>query len=108
MNPTITALQALYNSIPRRHTDDNVKEIYGIIASYEDILIEIEAVNIFYEKQVPVFFDIVEEVKSTIKKSTDKKISKKSKDTFFDEASGAFKDCIQELLQVYGDGSRTG
>jgi hypothetical protein len=108
MNPTITGLQALYNRIPRRHTDENVKEINSIITEYEDILIEIEAVNTFYEKQVPVFFDAVEEVKSTIKKSTDKKISKKSKDAFFDDASGAFKDTIQELLQVYGDGSRTG
>jgi hypothetical protein len=107
MNPTITALLALYNSIPRRHTDENVKEINKIIGEYEDILIEIEAINSFYEKQVPVFFNAVEEVKSTIKKSTDKKISKKSKDSFFDEASGVFKDSIQDLMLVYADGSRT-
>jgi hypothetical protein len=107
MNPTIVALEAIYNRIPRRHTDENVKEITGIITEYEDILIAIEAVNTFYEKQVPVFFDAVEEVKSTIKKSTDKKISKKNKDSFFDDASGALKDSIQQLLQIFGDGSRT-
>jgi hypothetical protein len=106
MNPTLTALQVLYNSIPRRHTDDNVKEIYGIIASYEDILMKIEAVNTFYEKQVPVFFDAVEAIKSGIKKSTDKKASKKNKDSFFDDASGAFKDSIQDLMLVYADGNR--
>lgn len=108
MNPTAAALQALYNRIPRRHTDENIKEINGIITEYEDILIKIEAVNSFYEKLVPDFFDAVEQVKSTIKKSTDKKLSKKSKDSFFDDASGAFKDTVQELMQVYADGNRTG
>jgi hypothetical protein len=107
MNPILTALQALYNSIPRRHTDDNVKEIYGIIASYEDILIEIEAVNTFYEKQVPVFFDAVDSIKAGIKKSNDRKAAKKTKDILFDETSGAFKDSIQELMLVYADGNRT-
>ena len=107
MNPTIAALQALYNRIPRRHTDENIKEINGIITEYEDVLIEIEAVNTFYEKQVPAFFDAVEVVKATIKKSMDKKLSKKSKDAFFDEASGAFKDTVKELMQVYVDGRRT-
>jgi hypothetical protein len=107
MNPTIAALQSLYNRIPRRHTDENVKQINDIIAEYEDILIEIESVNTFYEKQVPAFFDAVEAIKLNIKKSTDKKVSKKSKDSFFDEASGVFKDSITDLMQVYADGNRT-
>jgi hypothetical protein len=53
-----------------------------------------------------VFFDELESVRSTIKKSTDNKASKKSKDNFFDEGSGMLKDSMQALMEVYGDGSK--
>jgi hypothetical protein len=107
MNSTTTALNALFNRIPRRHSADNVKDINGIVAEYEDLLITIEAVNPFYEKNISSFFDETEVVKSLIKKSTDNKASKKSKDSFFDEASGALKDSIEALLKMYADGNRT-
>ncbi len=106
MNSTTAALTALFNRIPRRHTTDNVKDINGIVTEYEDLLISIEAVNDFYEKNIPAFFDDVEAVKAAIKKSIDNKASKKNKDVFFDEASGALKDSIQGLLALYADGKR--
>ena len=107
MNPTATALQALFNRIPRRHSVENVKEMYSILTEYEDLLITIEAVNPFYEKNIPVFFDELELVRSTIKKSTDNKASKKNKDNFFDEGSGILKESMQTLMNVYADGNRT-
>ena len=107
MNPTTSALTALFNRIPRRHSAENIKEINSIVAEYEDLLINIEAVNVFYEKSIPSFFDTLETVRATIKKSTDNKASKKTKDNYFDEASGTLKDSIQELIAFYADGSRT-
>ena len=107
MNPTATALQALFNRIPRRHSVENVKDMYSILTEYEDLLITIEAVNPFYEKNIPVFFDELELVRSTIKKSTDNKASKKNKDNFFDEGSGILKESMQTLMNVYADGNRT-
>jgi hypothetical protein len=107
MNSTATALTALFNRIPRRHSTDNVKDINGIVSEYEDLLINIEAVNAFYEKNIPVFFYDVETVKAAIKKSTDNKAAKKNKDIFFDEASVALKDSIEALIALYGDGERT-
>ena len=107
MNPTATALQVLYNRIPRRHSVENVKDMYSILTEYEDLLITIEAVNPFYEKNIPVFFDELELVRSTIKKSTDNKASKKNKDNFFDEGSGILKESMQTLMQVYAGGNRT-
>ena len=107
MNSTTAALTALYNRIPRRHTPDNVKDINNILEEYEDLLISIEAENAFYEKIIPIFFEQVETVKATIKKSNDNKASKKNKDSFFDEASGALKDSMQQLLELYASGSRT-
>jgi hypothetical protein len=106
MNSTASALTALFNRIPRRHSADNVKEINNILTEYEDLLIGIEAINPFYEKSIPVFFDDVELVKANIKRSNDNKASKKNKDIFFDDASGALKDSMQALLEVYGDGNR--
>lgn len=100
-----TSLQNLYNRTPRRHNDENLKEIYSIINEYEDILVEIEAVNSFYEKKLPPFFDEVEEIKTTIKKSNDKKIAKKSKDDYFDNAASSLKDSIEKLITIYGDGT---
>jgi hypothetical protein len=106
MNPTKAALQALFDRIPRRHSLENVMEINSILSEYEDLLISIEAENTWYEKNMPVFFDELDTVRSTLKKSTDNKASKKSKDSFFDEASGMLKDSMQALLEVYGDGNR--
>ena len=86
---------------------ENVKDMYSILTEYEDLLITIEAVNPFYEKNIPVFFDELELVRSTIKKSTDNKASKKNKDNFFDEGSGILKESMQTLMNVYADGNRT-
>ncbi len=107
MNTTATALQALFNRIPRRHTLENVKEIYSILTEYEDLLITIEAVNAFYEKNIPIYFDELEDVRAIIKKSNDNKASKKMKDSLFDEGSGNLKDSMQKLMDIYGDGSQT-
>lgn len=106
MNSTTAALTALFNRIPRRHSADNIKDINGIITEYEDLLLSIEAANTFYEKNIPVFFDEVETIKATVKKSNDNKASKKTKDSLFDEASGALKESMQELIVLYGDGER--
>ena len=99
-------ITALYDRIPRRHTTDNVKDIYGIIDEYEDILIEIESINSFYEQNIGTYFDAASISKAAIKKSTDNKASKKNKDSFFDEGSGILKENMQELLEFFGDGSR--
>ena len=107
MNSTATALTALFNRIPRRHSVENVKDINSIVTEYETILIKIEAINSFYEKNVPVFFDDLDLIRAAIKKSTDNKASKKSKDSFFDEAAGLFKDSIQATMTIYADGKRT-
>jgi len=107
MNSTATALTALFDRIPRRHTLENVQEINSIVAEYEDILVSIEAVNAYYEKAIPVYFDELDAVRAKIKKSTDNKASKKNKDQYFDEASGALKDTIQALIELYADGKKT-
>jgi hypothetical protein len=105
MNQITAALTALFNRIPRRHTADNVKDINSIIAEYEDILKSIEAINAYYEKNTPEFFNELDSVRSFIKKSTDGKVSKKNKDKFFDDASGMLKDGMQSLLKIYADGT---
>jgi hypothetical protein len=105
MNDTTAALKDLYNRTPRRHNDENIKEINSIVTDYEDILLQIEGINTFYEKQIPVFFDAIEVIKMTLKKSNDKKASKKMKDSLFDEGSGALKDSIEALIELYGDGN---
>ena len=107
MDSTTTALNALFERIPRRHSLENVKEINSIANEYEDLLITIEAVNSFYEKNIPVFFEELESVRSNIKKSTDNKASKKNKDNFFDEASSKLKESIQSLINLYEDGKKT-
>jgi hypothetical protein len=102
-----SVLTTLLNNIPRRHSPENVKEIYGMVTEYEDILMNIEAVNPFYEKNISSFFDDLDTVRAAIKKSADNKASKKNKNIFFDEASGIFKDSIAAVLVLYGDGKRT-
>lgn len=108
MNLIKQSLTALFDRIPRRHSTDNVKEIYSITDEYEALLTNIEAENEFYEKRLPAFFDELEQVRATVKKSTDSKASKKNKDSFFDEASGLLKDSVQALIETYGDGGRKG
>ncbi len=94
----IKSLENLYQQIPRRHNDENVTTIENTISDYEDILMQIEAKNATLEKAVGIYFDTVEEIKNTIKKSKDRKASKKIKDDFFDTAADLFKDTIQELI----------
>ena len=108
MNSTITALTALFDRIPRRHSLDNVKEMNSILSEYEEALITIEGLNAWYEKKIPVFFDELENVRSIMKKSIDNKASKKNKDQYFDEASGKLKDSMEAVIALYGDGTRTG
>jgi len=107
MNLMTSELTALFNRIPRRHSTENIKDIYSIVNEYENLLIKIEAINAFYEKNVSVFFTDLDVVRATIKKSGDNKASKKNKDDFFDEGSSALKDSIQAVIAVYADGSRT-
>ncbi len=107
MNATATALTELFNRIPRRHSAENLEEINAILTEYEDLLIDIEAINSFYEKSVAVFFDDLETVKASIKKSKDNKASKKMKDVYFDEAAGLLKDSVEGMITVFGDGKRT-
>lgn len=99
MNETHEKLTELFDRIPRRHTADNVKEIYSILDEYEELLQAMEA-DTRYEKQVVPFFEALDPIRATVKKSNDNKASKKLKDTLFDEASGALKDTIQELMQL--------
>ena len=105
MNSITAALNELFDRIPRRHSTENVVEINSIVSEYEDQLIAIEAINPYYEKNIPLFFEELDLIRATIKKSTDNKASKKGKDGFFDEASGALKDSIQNLLALYADGT---
>jgi hypothetical protein len=106
MNATSQTLSQLFDRIPRRHSTDNVKEIYAILDEYEDALRSIEAENNYYEKAVAPFFDDLDAVRASVKKSTDNKASKKNKDSFFDEAAGALKDSMELLTALYADGSK--
>lgn len=103
MNSNTAKLNELFDRIPRRHTTDNVKEIYAILDEYEDVLKAIEA-EPAYEEHVSSFFEDIDSVRATVKKSSDNKASKKVKDTFFDEASGALKDSMEGLKELYGEG----
>lgn len=99
MNQISEKLKHLYNQVPRRHTADNVKELYNIVDEYEDLLKEIET-DVKFEKQVAHFFETLDSIRATIKKSNDNKASKKMKDVLFDEASGNLKDAIEEAMQL--------
>ena len=99
MNEIKEEIKRLFERIPRRHTAENVKELYSILDAYEDLLKRMEADN-NYEKQVARFFEVLDPIRATIKKSNDSKAAKKAKDVLFDEASGALKDNIEELLQL--------
>jgi hypothetical protein len=99
MNEIKEKIKELFDRIPRRHTTDNVKEMYSILDAYEDLLKSIEADD-RYEKQVVRFFEAIDPIRAIIKKSNDNKASKKTKDVLFDEASGALKDTIEEVMQL--------
>lgn len=99
MNESHEKLRDLFDRIPRRHTADNVKEIYGILDAYEEVLKEMEA-DLRYEKEVVRLFDSLDTIRATVKKSNDPKASKKQKDVLFDEASGALKDSVEEAMQL--------
>ncbi len=99
MNAIGERLKKLFNRIPRRHTADNVKEIYGILDEYEELLQTMEA-EAGYEQKVAPFFEALDPIRATIKKSNENKASKKLKDTLFDEGSGALKDTLQQLMQL--------
>ncbi len=99
MNEIKGKMKELFDRIPRRHTTDNVKEMYSILDAYEDLLKSMEAED-RYEKRVARFFEALDPIRATIKKSNDNKASKKTKDVLFDEASGALKDTIEELMQL--------
>jgi hypothetical protein len=92
-------LQELFDRIPRRHTSDNLKEIYGIMDAYEDLLTTLETQD-RYEQLVAPFFDSLAPIRTTLKKSNDNKASKKQKDDLFDEGSGALKDSMEELMRL--------
>ena len=99
MNEIKQKLSELFDRIPRRHTADNVKEIYSILDAYEDVLKTMET-DEHYGKQVDRFFEALDPIRATIKKSNDNKASKKTKDVLFDEASGALKDSVEEAMQL--------
>jgi 5'-deoxynucleotidase YfbR-like HD superfamily hydrolase len=99
MNAFSPTIQELFNRIPRRHTADNVKEIYSILDDYEGLLQNIET-DSQYEEKIAPFFEALDPIRITIKKSNDNKASKKAKDVLFDEASGALKDTMEALMQL--------
>lgn len=104
MNTITEQLQELYERIPRRHTTDNVKEINAVLDEYEDLLQQIES-DKKYEQHVADFFEALDPIRATIKKSNDNKASKKTKDMLFDEASGNFKDSMEALITLYKNGN---
>ncbi|TDH17922.1 hypothetical protein EXU57_24680 [Segetibacter sp. 3557_3] len=99
MNDFKDRIQELFDRIPRRHTADNVKELYSILDEYEEMLIQLES-DERYEKKVAPFLEALEPIRASIKKSNDNKASKKTKDVLFDEGSGALKDTIQASMQL--------
>jgi hypothetical protein len=99
MNEIQESLNKLFNRIPRRHTSDNVKEIYSIVDEYEDLLKTMET-DARYKEPVARLFDALDPIRVTIRKSNDGKASKKAKDLLFDAASGALKDTVEEAMQL--------
>ncbi|MDB5197952.1 MAG: hypothetical protein JWP88_2323 [Flaviaesturariibacter sp.] len=99
MNDIKLQLKELFNRIPRRHTADNVKELYSIVDAYEEVLKTMES-DPQYEKQILPFFEALDPIRATIKASNSPKASKKGKDDLFDEASGALKDTMEEVMQL--------
>lgn len=99
MNKIEQKLAELFRRIPRRHTADNVKEMYSILDAYEDLLKTME-IDERYEKQIARFFEDLDPIRAVIKKSNDNKASKRAKDVLFDQASGALKDTMEAAMQL--------
>jgi hypothetical protein len=99
MNDTKQKSNDLFHRIPRRHTADNVKEMYGLLDAYEEVLKTMEA-DEHYGNKVDTLFEALDQIRATVKKSNDNKASKKAKDVLFDEASGALKDSMEEAMQL--------
>lgn len=99
MNDIEQKLGELFRRIPRRHTADNVKEMYSILDAYEEVLKTMET-DERYEKQIARFFEDLDQIRATIKKSNDNKASKRTKDVYFDQASGALKDSMEAALEL--------
>ncbi len=51
-------------------------------------------------RKVAPFFEALDPIRATVKKSNDNKASKKGKDVLFDDASGALKDTMEALMQL--------
>jgi hypothetical protein len=100
MNEINEQLRELFQRIPRRHTADNVKEIYNIVDDYEEVLKTMEADPRYDQQAVAQLFEALDPIRATIKKSNDPKASKKGKDVLFDEASGALKDTMEAAMQL--------
>ena len=99
MNEINKKLRELFDRIPRRNTADNVKEMYSILNAYEDVL-KIMETDEHYEKLIARFFEDLDPIRATIKKSNDNKASKRAKDVLFDQASGALKDSMEAAMQL--------
>lgn len=101
-----TTLAALYNNIPRRYSVDNIIEINNLLQDYENVLIQIEATNTYYEKGVSSYFDEATAIRLLVKQAANNKNAKKAKDDIFAEASTALKDSIEGVQNFWGDGKR--
>lgn len=100
MNESHEKLSELFNRIPRRHTAENVKEIYSLLDAYEDVLKDMEADSRYEQEKVARLFEALDPIRATVKKSNDPKASKKTKDVLFDEASSTLKDAMEEARQL--------
>ena len=93
-------LKELFSRIPRRHTSDNVREISSLLDAYEEVLQDMEKDAYFEKGEVEPFFEALDPIRATVKKSNDGKASKKGKDDLFDEASGALKDSVEAAMKL--------
>lgn len=106
MDNNSAALNALLNKIPRRFSIENIAGINQILNDYENVLIGIEAINPYYEKGIPGYFEEMEAIRSAVKKSGENKNTKKVKDQLFDAASGELKDTMQSVIDFYSNGEK--
>ncbi|HVG13292.1 MAG TPA: hypothetical protein VM843_09820 [Flavisolibacter sp.] len=100
MSDIQSRLKELFDRIPRRHTSENVKEIYSLLEEYEAVLQEMEGTEAYPREGIERLFETLDPIRATVKKSNDGKASKKGKDDLFDEASVALKDSVEEAMQL--------
>jgi hypothetical protein len=100
MSDIKASLKDIFNRIPRRHTSDNVKEIYSLLDEYEAVLQEMEGDEAYPKVEVESLFETLDPIRASVKKSNDGKASKKGKDDLFDTASVALKDSVEEAMQL--------